>query len=122
MADSSNTTPKQLGGATGKGFVKGDPRINRKGRPRSFDALRDLAQSIAHEEVKDGAGQPAVIDGHIVTKAELIMRTWAQSKDPRLQQAFIEVAYGKTAQQVELSGKNGGPIELIVKYVNKRND
>jgi hypothetical protein len=98
--------------ATLKPFKKNDPRINKKGRPKTFSALRDLAQSIAHEEVKDGAGQPAVIDGHIVTKAELIMRTWAQSKDPRLQQAFIEVAYGKAAQQVEIAGKDGGPVVL----------
>lgn len=35
------------GGITGKGFVKGDPRINRKGRPKSFDALRARAIEIS---------------------------------------------------------------------------
>ena len=53
MADgNSGTVPKQL-----KPFVKGDPRINRKGRPKSFDALRSLAQEIAHEAAKKSKEQ-----------------------------------------------------------------
>ena len=72
-----------------KPFVKGDPRINRKGRPKSFDALRTLAQDIAHEKAKAG-GNTVVIDGHSVTVAEAILRQWAQSKNPALQQKFIE--------------------------------
>ena len=68
MADNSGTVPKQL-----KPFVKGDPRINRKGRPKSFDQLRSLAQQIAHEVAKAG-GEPVIIDGHSVTVAEAIMR------------------------------------------------
>ena len=103
MDNGSNTTPKQPGGATGKGFVKGDPRINRKGRPRSFDALRSLAQGISHEAAKQG-GQPVVIDGHAVTVTEAIMRSWAVSKDPRLQQKFIEVAYGQVPSVTRLEG------------------
>ena len=94
MPDGSNTTPKLPGGATGKGFVKGDPRINRKGRPRSFDALRSLAQQVAHEPAMAG-GRQVVIDGHVVTITEALLRSWAMSKDARLQQAFMEYAYGK---------------------------
>jgi hypothetical protein len=95
-------------------FKKGDPRINRKGRPKTFDALRTLAQQIAHEEVKDGNGKPAIIDGHTVTRAELILRTWAQSKDARLQQSFIEVAFGKTPTKVEVSGVDGEPLRVVL--------
>ena len=99
--DSSNTTPKQQGGVTGKGFVKGDPRINRKGRPKSFDALRELAQQIAHEVVsKDG--QPIIIEGHRVTVAEAILREWARSGKPQLQQGFIEIAFGKVPTPIEV--------------------
>lgn len=96
-----------------KPFVKGDPRINRKGRPKTFDALRELAQQIAHEiPLKDG--QPLVIDGHIATVAEMIMRQWAQSKDPRFQIAFIEYAYGKPPQKTELTGAEGGAVNIKV--------
>ena len=30
-------------------FIKGDPRINRDGRPKNFDALRELAREIGYE-------------------------------------------------------------------------
>ena len=77
-------------------FQKGDPRINRKGRPKSFDALRELAQQIAHEPTQ------IVVDGHKVTVAEAILRQWAQSKNPQLQRAFIEVAFGKVPDKLDV--------------------
>jgi hypothetical protein len=101
--DESNTTQKLPGGATGKGFVKGDPRINRKGRPKSFDQLRELAQQIAHEPAKGRDGSPLVIDGRVVTVTEVILRQWAISKDPRLQQRFIEVTYGRVPEDVAVN-------------------
>ena len=115
--ESSNTTEKQLGGATGKGFVKGDKRINRKGRPKSFDAARALAQSIAHEEVTNSKGDT-------VTVTEAILRQWAASKDPRLQMYFFEVAYGKvpTESKTEISGKDGNELTFKVVYENAVHD
>ena len=87
-------------------FVKGDKRINRKGRPKSFDAARALAQSIAHEEVTNSKGDT-------VTVTEAILRQWAASKDPRLQMYFFEVAYGKVPNEnkTEISGKDKLQIE-----------
>lgn len=84
------------GGITGKGFRKGDPRINRKGRPRAFDALRALAQMISHE--------PVIVGDRKMTVVEVILRQWAQSRNPKLQQLFIEVAYGKVPDRIEMTG------------------
>ena len=106
----SNTTEKQLGGATGKGFVKGDKRINRKGRPKNFDAARALAQSIAHEEVTNPK------TGETATVTEAILRQWAASKDPRLQMYFFEVAYGKvpTESKTEITSAGGQPFSITI--------
>jgi hypothetical protein len=82
-------------------FKKGDKRINRKGRPKSFDALRELAKQIANEPTDAG-----------FTRIELIMRSWSLSKDPRLQIAFMEYAYGKVPNVQELTGKDGAPVEI----------
>lgn len=84
-----------------KPFVKGDKRINRKGRPKSFDALRELAKQIANEPTDVG-----------YTRIELIMRSWSLSKDPRLQIAFMEYAYGKVPNIQEVTGKDGAPVEI----------
>jgi hypothetical protein len=100
------------GGITGKGFVKGDKRINRKGRPKSFDELRKLAQQIAHEAI--------IKNDTKVTRVEIIMRSWAQSKDPRLVQAFIAYAYGKPPDEVNLSGEVKTKSTVIIKGVDYR--
>lgn len=95
-------------------FKKGDPRINRNGRPKTFDALRKLAQSIAQETLIDSAGNPVTITTlsasgvpkeHLLTVAEGILRKWATSKSTTLQQAFIEVAYGTPPKAVDITTK-----------------
>src|SRR5512142_2727762 len=66
-------------------FMKGDPRINRKGRPKGFDPVRLLAQRIAEEPAGEGDPRMTILEG--------ILRQWAT--DPKLQPAFLECAYGK---------------------------
>ena len=87
---STNTAPKQQPPGKkkvpGVPFFPGDPRINRKGRPRTFDTLRALAQQIATEMSSSGSS---------MSNVEAIMRDWAYSPDVRKQQIFVEYAYGK---------------------------
>ena len=101
---------------TGKGgFQERKHQINRKGRPKSFDALRELAQQIAHEEAK--AGDKAIVIGnHKVTIAEAILRSWASSKNPQLQRAFVEIAFGKVPDALDITSK-GEALKDVVRIV-----
>jgi len=94
----------------GKPFTKGDPRINRKGRPRTFDQLRKLALSILGEPAKGADGQPIVIDGHIATNVELILRS--AMKHPHFARWLIEVAFGKPPERIEVTGREGAPLKV----------
>lgn len=110
MAENSKTVPKQL-----KPFVKGDPRINRKGRPRTSDQLKDLGLSLLHEPAKDKDGKPLIIDGHVATNLEMILRR--MMSDKRQSADLLDRVYGKPAQPVQLSGPDDGPIPVdLVNY------
>ena len=94
---------------TGKGgFQERRHQINRKGRPKSFDQLRILAQQLSHEIVKTP-------DGQRFTVTEAILRQWAQSKVPILQKQFIEIAFGKIPDNMELSQKG----EIIIRVIRE---
>jgi len=92
-----------------KPFVKGDHRINRLGRPKSFDALRKLAQRIAAEEL-DSA------DGETITRIEALLRVLSSSRNAQDRKTFLEYAYGKPKEQVDITGAEG--LKVIIEYAN----
>lgn len=112
------------GGVTGKGFVKGDPRINTKGRPVAFDVLRATAQALLAEPARDKKGI-AIIgpDGHTLTNLDVLLRRWIASEDPRLQVHVVEIAYGKVPNPVMLSDKDGNSQGVtMIEVVKDRGD
>lgn len=87
-------------------FTKADPRINRKGRPRTFNAARELAQDIAHEPLA-GDGGASVLNkrGEIQTRIEAILRTMSSSRNPKLIELFLAYAVGKPKDEIDITSK-----------------
>lgn len=103
--------------ATLKPFQKGhDPRRNRKGRPKDLPGLREMLLSILHETATDKNGNPIVIEGHKATVAEAMARQMIQSRNPKMLQVIWEYAFGKVPAPIEVSGKDGGAVEQVIRF------
>lgn len=89
-------------------FIKGDKRINRHGRPRSFDALRKLAIRIAGENVPESE----------VTRVEAMLRVMSSSRNPADRALFLAYAYGRPKEQVELSGQT--ITKVLIEYADSQ--
>ena len=107
---SSNTGVNRKPGT----FEKGDYRINRKGRPRDFDALRALAKQIAHEQATTAKGEPIVIGEHYATNIEMVLRTLMSDKKQAFK--FVEYAFGKVPDEL----KQDGEVRIVVKREEKK--
>ena len=92
-----------------KPFVKGDKRINRKGRIDNFAKFRKLAQKIGNE--------PLTGDEEIIFSD--LLRKLAKSKAPADKALFLAYAVGKPKEEVDVTSA-GEKIELIVKYDKPR--
>jgi len=84
-----------------------DPKRNLKGRPKSFDEVRALAQELAHES-----------EPNRHTAIENVLRRWMHSSEPALQKAFVEYAFGKVPDKIE--GVQFPSTTLILQYDHER--
>ena len=104
-----DTVAKQSNGnpiPNSKPFVKGDKRINRKGRPRNFDQLRALAQQIANDPLETPEGK--------ITRIEALLRVMSTSRNSKDRELFLAYAYGKPKDEIDLSGKT----EIVIRYAD----
>ena len=97
---STTDNNKKPGGVTGKGFVKGDPRINHKGRPRvpkNAAELNKLLAQIAAEEITNPN------TGEQVRRIDALLRSMFTSKAPADRQYVIDRMFGKIPQATDVT-------------------
>lgn len=99
-----------------KPFVKGDPRINRKGRPiRDAAKLRKAWQDIWAEVLYDDKGNPIIDEstGKELTRLAARMRIATSSRNPAELRVALEYAFGKVRDEVDITS-GGKPLKAYV--------
>lgn len=89
-----------------KPFVKGDPRINRKGRPKKLPDIDVLLAEVLGDEEGDRSGALEIIKK---------LKKLALSGNIRAAEILLDRAYGKPKQRMEHTGSDGSAIEHNVK-------
>jgi len=77
-------------------FVKGDKRINRKGRITNFAKLRKLAQEVGNEVIDENEA---------ITRFAALLRVMSSSRNPADRMGFLAYAVGKPKDE-EIEEKN----------------
>lgn len=80
--------------------MKGDSRINRKGRPKQSDTVKSLLAELGKDEVD--------FNGSRIPKYKAVLLKIIEGAiggDPQQQKLYLEYFYGKPVQQVELDAK-----------------
>ena len=93
-----------------KPFKKNDPRINRGGRPHTYDLIHEIATRLCAE--------PADLEDNPegLSQLEAIMREWLTSKSFQKQLAVIQYAYGKIPEKLEIEKKE--PNNIIIEWTD----
>ena len=115
--DAVNTAENSKKRVPGKPFTKGDPRINRKGRPvRGMDALKAEWQDVWSEIMFDSNGQPIIdeVTGKKLTRLKARMRIATSSRNTQEFRTALEYAYGKPKEELDIT--SGGEA-LTIKIV-----
>jgi len=111
---------KKPGGITGKGFVKGDPRINRKGAPVRGQSWRETVKRITdmtREEAIVYVGPTSKIGRQLkelsadmpIKDAIVFATIIAYGREPnaRMLQALMDREEGKPEQSLDLKNSDG---------------
>jgi hypothetical protein len=85
-------------------FVKGDPRINRNGRPKDFDQLRALAKEIASEKIK----------GTTLTRIEAMLLSMVSSRSANDRRLFLEYAFGRVKLPIEIGAMSDDDLRKFI--------
>lgn len=100
-------------------FVKGDPRINRKGRPKTHDALRKMIQEVLNEEVEvvvPSANAREAKKGKtktvLMTRLEQMIQNMVFSTAAGDHDNLLKHGFGEPPKEVQ----HGGAVTLTVRY------
>ena len=99
-ADLTKPKPKRENSGQFKAGVN-DPRAWKGGRPKDFSGLRNLAKQLAAEPKITALDEFLVVDGHIVSNVEYILRQMMEERDGRIK--FLEIAFGKVPDQLDVN-------------------
>ena len=96
-------------------FKKGDPRINRNGRPRKSDMLKDALMEKWDSVVLDSSGNPVVVNGEEMTYGNMVIHRLY--KNEKLYPELLNRAFGKVKDETEHSGD----VTIKVEYGQRDN-